>query len=106
MTDARNLERSIDDAQHLDSLLAALADPVRRFLLEMASDDGAPAGSLAASATARFGISTSRASQHLQVLAQAGLVEVNAEGTVRWYRVRLGSATPVAAWLDGMRLSL
>lgn len=92
-------EQRIYPAQ-LDAVLTALAHPVRRYLLELLRHDGAAATDLGASAAEAFGISRSRASQHLQVLARAGLVEVHADATWRHYRFAPSSADVVVAWLD------
>jgi DNA-binding transcriptional ArsR family regulator len=86
----------------LNKVMHALAHPVRRFILELIITEGAYAGDLAASAASNFGISTQRASQHLAVLADAGLVEVAADGTWRFYRLKPGSTDVVLRWLDAL----
>ncbi|MFN3866603.1 MAG: ArsR/SmtB family transcription factor [Demequina sp.] len=94
-----DLEDSIERRVVLDETLGALANPVRRFLLELLIDGEATAGELAASAAANFGISAKRGSQHLQVLAQAGLVDVLPAGTWRSYRLKPGGGDEVIEWL-------
>ena len=93
------LADAIADAEELDQVLRALADPVRRYLLELLRHDGCTAGDLAASAADRFGISPSRASQHLKVLADARLVTVGRTGTWRYCEYRERSADRVAEWI-------
>ena len=88
------------DAAGLDAVLHALANPVRRYLLDLLRHDGATATELGASAAAAFGISPARASQHLQVLARASLVEVQTDATWRHYRFRSGSCDVVSDWLE------
>ncbi|GIG53356.1 ArsR/SmtB family transcription factor [Demequina activiva] len=90
----------IDSADpQLDLVLHALAHPVRRHLLELLVVGDAAAGDLAASAAVNHGISRSRASQHLAVLAEAGLVDVVVDGTWRWHRLSRLPGAIVHAWL-------
>lgn len=90
-------------AIELDRAMHALAHPVRRFLLELIIIDGANAGDLAASAASMFGISPPRASQHLRILATAGLVEVTVDGPWRFYRLKSGSTDAVTRWLNALQ---
>jgi DNA-binding transcriptional ArsR family regulator len=92
-------------AARVDTALRAVANPVRRFLLELLVSGSAQAGDLAASAAAMFGISTSRASQHLQVLARAGLVDVDAYENVREYSLTDRGLDEVSAWIASLRLA-
>lgn len=85
------------------SAFAALADPVRRRMLELVADGEQPAGALAAAVRAEFGISQPAASQHLQVLRDAELVVVRAEGTRRLYAVDAHGLAEVDGWLDRFR---
>ncbi|WP_062467316.1 ArsR/SmtB family transcription factor [Demequina maris] len=89
----------------VDATLAALAHPVRRSILEWLVPGSASAGDLADSACAAFGISRTRASQHLGVLARAGLVSISVDGPWRWYALSDGSADDLDAWLRRLRLS-
>lgn len=91
-------ERERDD--HLQRVLHALAHPVRRYLLSIIGPDDVSAGDLAASAAAVFGISSARGSQHLRVLADAGLVDVIPDGTWRFYRPHPAGVTDVREWLN------
>lgn len=91
-------KRERDDA--LQRVLHALAHPVRRYLLSIIGPDDVSAGDLAASAAAVFGISSARGSQHLRVLADAGIVDVIAEGTWRFYRPNPAGVTDLRDWLD------
>lgn len=100
-----DLEERFADASELQEKFVALASPVRRDLLELLEVDDAAAGDLAASAAAHWGITRARASQHLQVLANAGLVQVSPDGTWRYYRRELGAAYPVIEWLRSVQLA-
>ena len=90
-------ELARDDA--LQRVLHALAHPVRRYLLSIIGPDDASAGDLAGSAAAMFGISSARGSQHLRVLADAGLVDVVSDGLWRFYRPNPAGVTDLRAWL-------
>ncbi|WP_062527168.1 ArsR/SmtB family transcription factor [Demequina rhizosphaerae] len=99
------MDADLDRAARLDATLTALADPVRRRLLELLEVGPTSAGDLAASAASLYGISHTRVSQHLKVLATAGLVDIAPDGTHRWYSLVDGAADDVADWLAGLRLS-
>jgi DNA-binding transcriptional ArsR family regulator len=77
---------------------AALADPVRRGLLEALAGGPARVVDLAAVRP----ISRPAVSRHLRVLGEAGLVEADEVGRERHYRLRLAGLAPVTAWLDGV----
>jgi uncharacterized protein (TIGR03086 family) len=64
-------------------LVAVLAEPNRRRLLELLSAGEQPVSQLAA----QFGVTRSAISQHLGVLSNAGLVEARQEGRFRFYRL-------------------
>ncbi|WP_130011725.1 ArsR/SmtB family transcription factor [Serinicoccus sediminis] len=85
---------------------AALADPVRRSLLEQLAEYGA---CRVVDLTAGRGISRPAVSRHLRVLGEAGLVQARDVGRERHYRLetaplqemvdyarRLGGATPAS----------
>jgi DNA-binding transcriptional ArsR family regulator len=68
----------------VDHILRALAEPRRRDILELVQRDELSAGDIAA----RFDVTQPAISQHLGVLAEAGLVSVRRAGTRRLYRAR------------------
>ncbi|QGQ21182.1 metalloregulator ArsR/SmtB family transcription factor [Cellulomonas sp. JZ18] len=86
-------------APHVDAVLAALAEPVRRRLLERLAVGECPAGDLVALAHAEFGISQPATSQHLRVLREAGVVRVRAEGSRRLYAPEPAALAVVGDWL-------
>lgn len=81
----------------------ALADPVRRSMVEALAAGEQQAGSLVAIAQARFGISQPAGSQHLRVLREQGVVAVRVDGTRRWYGVRPEALSELDSWLDRFR---
>ena len=93
---------SLEDEAELDRVARALAHPARRFALELLVVGAAAAGDLAASISDTFGVSAARASQHLQLLARAGLVEVTVDGPWRWYSLPRSVGGPLRDWLRGL----
>jgi DNA-binding transcriptional ArsR family regulator len=86
-------------SKDLDGVLAALADPARRQVVDVLRLGPRRAGELA-SAVDMSGPAMSR---HLRVLRTTGLVEVaGAEGDarVRVYRLRAEPFVALRAWLD------
>jgi DNA-binding transcriptional ArsR family regulator len=75
---------------------AAIADPVRRRVLELVRDREVPAGELAA----QFEVSRPAVSRHLRVLREAGLVRERREGRLRLYRADPAPLEELRAWLD------
>lgn len=86
-------------SESLDTLLAALADPVRRGAVELLAKRPRRAGELAA----ELGTSPSSMSKHLRVLRDCGLVtETHPEfdARVRVYALHSGSMAPLRDWLE------
>ncbi len=75
----------------------ALADPVRRDVLARLVTGPARVVDLAA----EHPISRPAISRHLRVLTEAGLVEAEAQGRERHYRLRPSGLAPVRVWLTG-----
>lgn len=78
--------------------LAALADPTRRAIVEALRDAPMPVGRLAD----RFPISRPAVSQHLRVLADAGLVDARADGAARIYSLAPDGWGALRRYLDAM----
>ena len=77
---------------------AALADPVRRDLLDRLSLGSARVVDLAGD----HEISRPAISRHLRVLGEAGLVSAEDRGRERHYRLERRALAPVTAWLAGL----
>jgi DNA-binding transcriptional ArsR family regulator len=75
---------------------AAIADPIRRRVLELVRDEELPAGAIAA----EFSVSRPAASRHLRVLREAGLVQERRAGRERLYRANPGQLAELRSWLD------
>ena len=81
---------------HLDARLGALADPVRRDILQSLFDSERSAGSIAAD----FTISRPAVSRHLRVLRDARLVTTRTQGTVRFYSLNEAAIGDLRTWFD------
>src|SRR5262245_61745708 len=68
----------------IDLVLQAIAEPRRREILRLIQGAELSSGEIAA----HFDVTRPAISQHLQVLASAGLVSVRREGTRRLYQAR------------------
>lgn len=75
---------------------AAIADPIRRRVLELVRDRELPAGALAA----QFDVSRPAVSKHLRVLREAGLVRERRQGKLRLYRADPAPLAELREWLD------
>lgn len=76
--------------------LTALADPTRRKVFELVREQPRPVGVLAD----RLPISRPAVSQHLKVLAGAGLVRASMDGTRRIYTVNPTGLEKLRRWID------
>ena len=94
MTDLADAAHATDDAT--DGVLRALAEPRRRAILRLVSDDELAAGAIAAA----FDVSRTAVSQHLTVLKHAGLLVERRDGTRRLYRARPEGLDDLRRFLD------
>ncbi len=85
-------------ATNASPVFTALADPSRRQVLELLARRPSPVGELAD----QLPISRPAVSQHLRVLADAGLVRSTAVGTRRIYTLRPEGLAMLREWLDVM----
>lgn len=81
-----------------DQGLAALADSTRRSIFERVLQSPGPVGEVAAS----FPVSRPAVSQHLRVLADAGLVRVRSEGARRVYSADPRGLSELRSYVDRM----
>ena len=80
----------------LDLVFAALADPVRRAILEQLDGNDLLVSELAQP----FGISLQAVSKHIQVLVRAGLVTQERTGRISRCRLDAGPIYSAAIWLN------
>jgi DNA-binding transcriptional ArsR family regulator len=78
-----------------DDVFLALANPVRRRLLELLADGPRTAGDLAG----QFDLSRPAVAEHLQVLRRAALVRDEAVGRQRRYHLATEPLEQVSEWL-------
>jgi DNA-binding transcriptional ArsR family regulator len=84
--------------QATDEALRALAEPRRRAILRLVSEEELAAGQIAAA----FDVTRTAVSQHLTVLKNAGLLTERREGTRRLYRARPEGLAGLRQFLDDM----
>ena len=86
-------------ADQLDAILAALADPHRRRVVDLLSRGPQPAGELARA----VGLTPPAMSRHLRALKTSGLVEdshPDFDARVRVYQLKSGSMAELRAWIE------
>lgn len=92
---------SIVTAQHRDEILAALADPTRRRIVELLGEQPRTATEIHRA----FPIADPAVSRHLRVLREAGLVsdhQVPGDKRVRLYNLELDALDDLSEWIDGL----
>jgi DNA-binding transcriptional ArsR family regulator len=81
----------------LDLILQAIAQPHRREILLLLRSTERSSGDIAT----HFALTRPAISQHLQVLAAAGLVTVRSKGTQRLYRAHPDGFAELTSFLEG-----
>lgn len=84
------------EADDVGPVLAALADPTRRHLLETLADEGQASASHLAT---HLPVSRQAIAKHLQLLEQAGLVSGGRSGREVLYQVQTDSLEASARWM-------
>jgi DNA-binding transcriptional ArsR family regulator len=85
-----------DERQALSLVFAALADPVRREILDRLDGQDLLVSEIAA----HFAISLQAVSRHIQVLVRAGLVRQERTGRISRCRLDAGPIYGAAVWLN------
>ena len=83
----------------IQSTLKALADPIRRQILDMLKPGRLSAGEIAEA----FPISGAAVSKHLSVLKDADLIRDNREGKFIYYELNTSVLEEVMLWLTGLK---
>ncbi len=78
-----------------DDVFRAIADPMRRRILERLADGEQPASELAA----EFDVTFSAVSQHLKLLRDSHLVSERRDGRQRIYRLEPKPLEDVSQWI-------
>jgi DNA-binding transcriptional ArsR family regulator len=79
----------------LVEVFEALADPIRRRIVELLAEEERSAGELAG----HFRVSRPAVSKHLRVLREAGVVQVREEAQKRIYRLEPKALGTAEGWL-------
>ena len=80
----------------MEAALKAIAEPNRRTILQLVSNDELSAGDIAS----HFKVTRPAVSQHLSVLKEAGLVSERRNGTRRLYSARPEGLVELRTFLD------
>ena len=82
-------------AMRTDDVFSALANPVRRRILELLRAEPLAAGAIAAA----FDLNRPAVSEHLQVLRSVNLVQEEVRGRQRFYHLNAAALAEVGDWL-------
>ena len=89
----------MQQADHLSTTFAALADPTRRAILARLAEGEASVKDL----SAPFTMSQPAISKHLRVLERAGLIEQGRQAQWRPRRLQAGPLREIATWVNQYR---
>lgn len=81
------------------TIFNALSEPNRMRIVDLLLDGPLTVGEIAG----RLGLRQPKASKHLRILLEAGLVEVHADANRRHYKLRLEPFRALDAWLETYR---
>ena len=77
----------------------AIADPVRRDIIELLAEQPLTVNSVAE----KFDVSRPAISKHLKILEECGIIEVNKQGRERFCRIKPKELVPAFMWIDQYR---
>ena len=83
----------------LQTTLKALADPIRRDILNLLKDGALSAGEI----SARFPVTSASISRHLSVLKDADLIRDHREGKYIYYELNTSVLEEVMLWLATLK---
>ena len=83
----------------LQQTLKALADPIRREILNLLKKGRMPAGEI----TAHFSVSAPAISRHLSVLMEADLIRDTREGKFIYYEINTSVLEETMLWLADLK---
>lgn len=83
----------------LQQTLKALADPIRRGILNLLKKGRMPAGEI----TAHFSVSAPAISRHLSVLKEADLIRDTREGKFIYYEINTSVLEETMLWLADLK---
>ena len=83
----------------LQNTMRALADPIRRSILQMLKSGRLSAGDIAA----RFDVTAASISRHLSVLKEADLIRDTREGKFIYYDLNASVLEEILMWVSALK---
>jgi len=83
----------------LQNTLKALADPIRREILNLLKDGRMSAGEI----VEKFPVTGASISRHLSVLKDADLIRDTRDGKFIYYELNLSVVEEIIAWFSGLK---
>ena len=83
----------------LQNTMRALADPIRRSILQMLKSGRLSAGDIAA----RFDVTAASISRHLSVLKEADLIRDTREGKFIYYDLNVSVLEEILMWVSALK---
>ena len=77
----------------------AIADPVRRDIIELLAEQPLTVNSVAE----KFDVSRPAISKHLKILEECGIIEMNKQGRERFCQIKPKELIPAFMWIDQYR---
>lgn len=77
----------------------AIADPVRRDIIQLLAEEPLTINSVAE----KFDVSRPAISKHLKILQECGIIEINQKGRERFCKIQPANLIPAFLWIDQYR---
>ena len=90
----------MSDEEQRQKLFLAISDPTRRKMIEVLAAEGEKTPTELAQT---LPITRQGVSKHMQILANAGLVEVRQMGRDRYYKLRPEQLAETTSWVDRVK---
>lgn len=74
----------------------AIADPTRRQIIDLIANDPMNLNAIAE----KFDISRPAISQHIKILIECGIIEIEQKGRERYCKIQPGSLVPAFMWME------
>jgi DNA-binding transcriptional ArsR family regulator len=74
----------------------AIADPTRRKIIDLIANDAMTLNAIAE----KFDISRPAISQHIKILAECGIIEIEQKGRERYCKIQPRSLIPAFLWME------
>jgi DNA-binding transcriptional ArsR family regulator len=77
----------------------AIADPTRRQIIELVSNDPMNLNAIAE----KFDVSRPAISQHIKILIECGIIEIEKRGRERYCKIQSSSLIPAFLWIEHLQ---